>query len=353
MQNAFKEFLNEFVDFKTLSEKLLPVAERMLLRSPEIALDCESSFNLGSLAVTTDLLNSTKHDISALLPAKLLPAVLSASKSSNADTRSKSVKLFRAIISHTSDASVQSKISTEVLALPKTGKSASAEHRMSLFSMSKSLPVSDVLSVQVIDTLVPLIAKENNEPALVVLCDNFEVHLAHILASQSSLSAGTATALAKELNSAKVSTRRALSTGVAGAIWQVSHSDAVFSAEGEKLVSALASAFETNLNTAAANPASTPAGFLEGYTAAALALGPLVNVKGAEKLSKSASLASLLVVSPKPSFVLNDKAYSKLPSDIDRVWLLRCLETIVLSQSDRLSAYATRCVLPSVSDRRS
>ena len=33
------EFLATFVDYKTLVEKLLPVTERMLLRSPEIALE--------------------------------------------------------------------------------------------------------------------------------------------------------------------------------------------------------------------------------------------------------------------------------------------------------------------------
>jgi len=277
-----------------------------------------------------------------MLPAKLLPAVLSASKSSNAETRSKSIGLFRAIISHASDTSVQTNIATEVLALPKTGKSASAEHRVSLFTMSQALPVSDTLSVQVVDTLVPIIAKENNEAALVALCDNFEVHLAHVLASSSSIPSATATALAKELNSAKVSTRRALSTGIAGAIWRVGHAEATFSPEGEKVLAALSPAFGANLDTAAANPASSPAGFLEGYAAAALALGPLADVKSADKLSKSASLSSLLTVSPKPSFVLSDRAYSKLPSDIDRIWFLRCLESVVLSQADKLSSQAVR-----------
>lgn len=295
--------------------------------------------------MTADLLNSTKHDISPLLPAKLLPAILSASKSSNAETRSKSVDLFRATISHASDPSVQLKIATEVLALPKTGKSASAEHRVSLFHMSKSLPPSDTLSVQTVETLVPIIAKENNEAALVALCDNFEVHLAHILSSSSSLPSATSAALAKELNSTKVSTRRALSSGIASAIWKVGHDDVTFTPEGEQLVSTLAPAFEANLNTASANPASTPAGFLEGYAASALALGPLASVKSAEKLSKSPLLASLLTVSPKPSFLLNDRAYSKLPSDIDRIWFLRCLETVVLGQADKLTLQATRWVV--------
>jgi hypothetical protein len=38
---ALTEFLGEFVDIGTLSSKVLPTAEKMLLRSPEVALDCK------------------------------------------------------------------------------------------------------------------------------------------------------------------------------------------------------------------------------------------------------------------------------------------------------------------------
>jgi hypothetical protein len=39
---ALNEFHKEFVDIETLSGKVLPTAEKMLLRSPEVALDCMS-----------------------------------------------------------------------------------------------------------------------------------------------------------------------------------------------------------------------------------------------------------------------------------------------------------------------
>lgn len=38
---ALNEFHKEFTDIDTLSTKVLPTAEKMLLRSPEVALDCE------------------------------------------------------------------------------------------------------------------------------------------------------------------------------------------------------------------------------------------------------------------------------------------------------------------------
>jgi len=39
---ALNEFHKEFVDIDTLSTKILPTSEKMLLRSPEVALDCMS-----------------------------------------------------------------------------------------------------------------------------------------------------------------------------------------------------------------------------------------------------------------------------------------------------------------------
>lgn len=288
--------------------------------------------------MTTDLLTSTPHDISSILPARLLPAVLSASKSSNAETRAKSVELFSALIARCSDESIRTKIATEVLALPKTGKSASAEHRVALFNMTKAIPPAGALSVQILDTLATIIAKETNESALVSLSDNFESHLSHILASTSTLSPATTTALAKELNSAKVPTRRALSSGIGAAIWRASG----ISPEGEKSLAALAPAFEANLVSASANAPANPTGFLEGYVAAALALGPMAKISGADKLTKSAALSELLTTSPKPSFLLNEKAYSRLPTDIDRIWLLRCLEATILGQKDSLKSEKSR-----------
>lgn len=41
---ALNEFHREFVDLDTLSTKILPTAEKMLLRSPEVALEGKSSF---------------------------------------------------------------------------------------------------------------------------------------------------------------------------------------------------------------------------------------------------------------------------------------------------------------------
>ena len=180
---------------------------------------------------------------------------------------------------------------------------------------------------------------------MTALADNLKPHLGCLLSSNAALAGPTGASIAKELNSAKVSTRRALSNGVGAAIWSVQANGKNFSPEGEKLLSTLASAFEANLNTATANAPSNPTGFLEGYVAAALALGPLSGVIGIEKIVKASALSNLLVVTPKPSFLLNDKAYGKLPTDMDKEWFLRALEAVVLKQSSQFKNEQLRYVL--------
>lgn len=318
---ALQEFLANFVTEDVLVGKLIPTAERMLLRSPEIA-----------LTLTADLIDSCKVDISSIIPAKLVPAVLSASKSSNAETRAKSILLLKAIVRKTSSPEALAKLATELLALPKTGKTASAEQRVALYTMVSALP--EAAASVVVDTLPPMVAKEANEAALNALAAALGNHLAAVLVSDKAVAAASATALAKELASTKLPTRRAVSNSVGTAIWSVYTNKATFSAEGEKLVASFAPALENNLKTAAANPPANSAGFLEGYVAVALALGPLKSVAGAAKLASSPALESVLTVTPKPSFILNHMAYTKLTIAEDEMWLLHALSVLVENNAE-------------------
>lgn len=345
LQHAFAPFLAEFVTYEVLVEKLIPSVERMLLRSPEIALDREcltGRVTRLTESVATELLTNVPHDISAILPAKLVPSVLSAAKSSSNDTRTKCVSLMKALISRCGDQSVRGKILSEVLALPRTGKTTSAENRATLFNLAALFPPSKEVSGTVTDTLAPLIAKEGSEPTMIALSSALVPHLGFALWSSVKLPASTTSTLSKELQSSKLATRRLTAHAVGEAIWGMYEEGRQFSPEGEGLVTAISAALETCLQTASINNSMNPGGFLEGYIVTALALGPLRHVNAATKLVNSPVLQNLLVVSPKPSFLLNDKAFSKLPAPIDEKWLLRALETVVTSQSEKLNTATLR-----------
>jgi len=298
---------------------------------------------LNRLLVTTHLLISCPHDISAVLPSRLVPAVLSASKSSNSDTRANAISLLEAICRRCQDDNVRARMVTEILALPKTGKTSSPEHRTSLFSMAATVPPSDPASNAVLDTLAPLIGKEGNEPALHALALAIIPHLSHLLQANIPVSSATSGMLCRELGSSKLSVRRSLSQAIGEAVWQVQGSQ-LFS-EGAKLLGSMAEAFEANLHNASNNTAAIPGGYLEGLVAAALAWGPLTGVPSASKLTSSPALRGLLFVTPKPSYLLNERVQNKLPSLEDNRWLLRSLESAVVLHGEKVGPHNVRWVV--------
>ncbi|CAK9780191.1 putative regulation of translational elongation-related protein [Cutaneotrichosporon oleaginosum] len=327
---ALREFLANFVTESDLSGKLIPTAERMMLRSPEIA-----------LTLVADLLNCCEIDISTIIPAKLVPSIISASKSSNAETRAKSILLLKAVVKRTSNPDSLLKLATELLALPKAGKSASAEQRVALYQMVAAIPSS--ASSVVVDTIPLLVAKEANEHALNAMAVALGAHLSTALTSDKAVAPAAATALAKELASPKLPARRSLSSAVGTAAWSV-HAGDKFSAEGERILGSLVPALEGNLKTASACAPANAAGFLEGYVAVALALGPLKTLPAAAKLATGAPMQGVLTLTPKPSFILNDKAYTKLSTLEDDTWFLRALKVLII-RGEGLADEAVRIAL--------
>jgi hypothetical protein len=238
------------------------------------------------------------------------------------------------------DIAVTVKIVNEILSLLKAGKTSSPEHRTTLYQMAVDFGHGEEISPIALEALAPLVAKEGNEAALTALCSAWVHHLAWALANNSNIA--YATPLIKELGSSKVATRRAVSGAIGQAIWESHISRSDYSPESEAFLNQVMSAFETALGSASTNQPANSSGFLEGYVAVALALGPLYDSPIASKLLRSPVMVDILAVSPKPSFVLTDKVYPRLPAPEDEKWLLRCLEGIVSRHSKKLSDEPTR-----------
>jgi hypothetical protein len=98
------------------------------------------------------------------------------------------------------------------------------------------------------------------------------------------------------------------------------------------------------LQSASGNAPSNPQGFLEGYVPVALALGPLRQSESLKKLASQAVMQALVTVAPKPSFMLNERAYAKLPGGVDEKWFLRSLSGLVQSFGSKMPAEPVRCV---------
>lgn len=161
---------------------------------------------------------------------------------------------------------------TEVLSLPKAGKTTGPDHRVALYTMLQSLPPSPTTSSEVVSSVPTLLIKETSDPAIGALSSALSSHLSHQLRGNESLPAPVTGSLVKELANAKPPIRRAFYSAVGDAIWALDSPENEASAA---LIKATLPALENSLKTVSANPIGAAAGPLEGYVAIALLLGPL------------------------------------------------------------------------------
>ena len=280
--------------------------------------------------MVTDLLNASRCDISSSLPGKLVSSTLSAARSSNKIIREKSVSLMLAIFARCDIETTRVEILAEISSLPRSGKTSSTDHRACLYDMIASAPTSNSISVQVVDSLLPLISKENNDAVLDTLCSAIEGHLAHLLVDRTPLTPSASAALEGGLSATKLSTRRAVSRMLGNAAWRNYEARLPYSPEGIELLRKLSTALGNCLKSAVSNQPSNVGGYLEGYVAGALALGPMQTFHDP---IKSLPVNDLLATEPRPSFLLSERFYSRLIEDSDEIWMCRCLEAAVVGRN--------------------
>jgi hypothetical protein len=234
--------------------------------------------------VATSFYTAYKRDISPELLQKAFTSVLNCSKSSNPVVRTSAVDTL-AVLLHNRvipSASLESLVS-DLLVLPKSGKTSSAEHRQTLYAMmAKISPMTDVSTVLAF-TLPGLLAKENNETVIPSLRDSLAYHFTYIVRSSAQpIPAEVTSVLVKEAASTKPSIRRAF-LHVIGVVFEpTSPSIAVpvvangcgvgpntergpWSTYATALAKALMPSLEANLKVTVASPLNVTSGPMEGY----------------------------------------------------------------------------------------
>ena len=204
---------------------------------------------------------------------RILTPILNCSKSGNAIVRSNAIELFKIIISkHTGKPDDLRIAITEVLSLPKAGKTTGPDHRVALYTMLQSLPPSANTSPEVVSSVPALLTKETSDPAIAALGCALSSHLSHQLRENESLPAPVMNSIIKEFANTKPQIRRAFYSAIGDTIWSL---DSLENAAFAALIKATVPALETSLKNLSANPIGAAAGPLEGYVAIALLLGPL------------------------------------------------------------------------------
>lgn len=225
-------------------------------------------------------LSAYQNDLPDDLLKKTLAPILSSSKSTNPVVHGGSVVAFSALLSGRSISSpLLESITNDLLALPKSGKTASPDHRHALYSMLGHIKPQPVISSTIALTLPTLLAKESSEAVLPALRDTLSVHFAYILDQDETIPKDITAVLVKETAGPKASVRRAFLHVVGIAFNPKSATKdgdtAAWSNSSKQLAEALLPSLETDLKAAVAAPLNAAVGPLEGYVAVATFVHPL------------------------------------------------------------------------------
>jgi hypothetical protein len=277
-----------------------------------------------------------------LLKTKLVPAILSASKSTNALTRSSSALLLNTLITPSlvsgQDEELALFLVKEITAPLRAQKTASPDHRIALCHLLRAVitvsPKAPPKALQEsVDALAASLAKESNESALRASLQVLSDALAALLRQDYNHLKTAATLLVKGMQDVKANFRRIYTGAAADIIWTHAAEAAEATPVTEDFVKALLSGFEAALKNATTSPVTSST---EGWVAVATLKGPLAAWKlGKDVLDKTSAMHNILSIGAKPSFLLAEKGYRKLSDADDEVWLVRAVESVLGDTDDQ------------------
>ncbi|KAI5776643.1 armadillo-type protein [Geopyxis carbonaria] len=316
---AFGDFFANFTTAEEFGSELLPFLERGLLRAPEILLN----------DIITPLLLSLPHsiDLSGPLQEKLLKQFLTNTKSTNPVIRNGAVKAFSAAVSRCRDATALDKILIEIINPLKSGKIPSADQRVLYAAMLEAMPTSVTLANSIPNALLPIAIKEPNEAAIAAIISAIIAHLSACFEDSSELEKTIMDCIYKGLEDKRPTVRRLWFLKFGEMIWAQA---AAPTSKFLKFCNDLVDKFLSVFLEVMANPLpAVQSGLITaGYVSIAVCLGCFLqlNDENINSAIKKANIAKeCLRTTPKPSFFINPKVYSKLSSDDDHRWATRAL----------------------------
>lgn len=321
---GLRDFFSDFVTPEDLDKDVIPPIEKGLLRAPEVVLDLTACL-LRALPETLDL--------SQVLNGHLLKPLLSNAKSSNATIREGALAVFKATVARSQDAKITEQVADEVLNPLKSGKLASADHRILHSQMLEHVPLSSSIATKVATGLPPIAAKEGNEGALGAEISVISRAVFHLLNDGTDLPKPVVDAFVKGLGDKKIPSRRLWLLRAGEVFIPFSKEAQTVPESAVKLAEAIASPVADTWAEIIKNPAAAAqSGLIVGaYVFSALSLQVLSKLDSTavkSVLKKTAVSKECLVADPKPSFLLNHRVYSRLTTEDDTRWFLRALAAI-------------------------
>lgn len=272
-------------------EAVLAASDKTFGKSPEA----------GFLELSAAIPQISSFSLGPYVATKLQAPLLTHAKSPKADVRAAAVAFAAVVVAKLDqdvEAGAQAKeaLLDEMLGAIKAGKTANADHRMSLYAMIRHFPASAAAATKVITVLPLQIPKETtSEAALASLLQTLSINLAVALAANVAVPAPSLAALKKELASPKAVARRAVVACLGDALWTLGESSDEWTEQADQFAEAMAKILaDVSLKTVATNALAATVAVGEGFVAAAVFLGPLSKSKSAvisESHPSSLSLA--------------------------------------------------------------
>ncbi|KAF5859173.1 translational activator of GCN4 [Aspergillus alliaceus] len=318
--DALSDFFVSFVSYEDVMSDIVPPLEKSILRSPEVVLS----------GLVPSLCSSLPEqmDLSEMLHAKLLKHLLSNMKSNNPAIRQGAVQSFKSLLSRSKTESLLLKVTSEVVGPLKTQKITNPEQRAAYAqALAATLPSTDI-SKEVVQGFVPVFTRESNEAALEQGIKAFSKHLAFLVQNKVKASDDVVNAIVKGVAEKRIPFRKLWQLNVGDLLWNADAA-ALVSAEVEPFVTKFMSKMKDLFNEVSSNPLpSAQSGSLStAYIFLALA-ERLSTVQGFDKAVWEDLVAQMMVLSPKPSLLLNPKAYSKLTTQAEAEWVTRTLAAV-------------------------
>ena len=313
--NGLLDFFSSFVSVDDILRDVAPPLEKAILRSPEVVLQ----------GIIPSLIDSLPRsiDVSESLTSSLLQPLLSSFKSTNPVIREGTFQAIGALLRKSHKPETLCKVAEALLSQLRSSKAADQRSSFAR-SLNAISPSSDVSSI-IFRGVAPLAAKETNEAALEALVAALCSHLTILLALDCQVDKNVLDILLKGCIEKRPTFRRVWLLKLGDVLWTLTATPN--SPDLLQFIRTVLDKMRDAFDEVAANPIPAVQGGTAsvGYLLIALSDSNSLQTQEFSSMKANAIVQQSLVTSPKPSFLLNNRVYSRLSGSEDMLWAVRAL----------------------------
>lgn len=288
------------------------------------------------------MVKALSFDPSAIFAEKWLEPLLNQLRSTSANVRASAAIFWNTLASRCHQPEALLKVTDAIAKTLTTGKVSSWEHRILVFNALSALAQSGepAVSQKALEAYFTMVAKEPNEQAMGAAVDGVGRHLTVLIYNDEFCEAHkdvvdkVVKTSSEGLKTAKALARKSWAVAFGDTVWAHKQPSQTLS---KHAVSHLQNLFAT-FDKIADKPLVWKDGPLEAYILVGAVSGriqhwPEIPAPITELLTKHKYPSVVLSTSPKPSFLLWDRIYTKATTAVEGTWLVHALTSVFDTES--------------------